>query len=69
VRVWGDGLYLRLRCTVCNRVREHFVQHVLLDLRTLEQQEQGRPVAHAPYIRKVRSFAMTSLVRRLTCGV
>jgi len=46
----SDGLYLRLRCTACDRVREHFVQHVLLDVGTLEQQTQGRPVAYDPYI-------------------
>jgi tetratricopeptide (TPR) repeat protein len=46
----GDGLYLRLRCTACDRVREHFVQNVLLDLGTLEQQTQGRPVAYAPHV-------------------
>ncbi|MDY7079750.1 MAG: DUF1186 domain-containing protein [Chloroflexota bacterium] len=45
-----DGLYLRLRCTACDRVREHFVQNVLLDLQTLEQQTQGHPVAYDPYI-------------------
>lgn len=46
----SDGLYLRLRCTVCGRVREHFVQNVLLDTGTLEQQMKGRPVAYDPYI-------------------
>jgi tetratricopeptide (TPR) repeat protein len=45
-----DGLYLRLRCTACDRIREHFVQNVLLDLGTLEQQTQGRPVVYDPYI-------------------
>ena len=45
-----DGLYLRLRCTACDRIREHFVQNVLLDLVTLEQQTQGRPVVYDPYI-------------------
>lgn len=45
-----DGLYLRLRCTACDRIREHFVQDVLLDLVTLEQQTQGRPVVYDPYI-------------------
>jgi hypothetical protein len=45
-----DGIYLRLRCTVCDRVREHFVQNVQLDLVTLEQQTQGRPVVYDPYI-------------------
>lgn len=44
-----DGMYLRLRCTVCNRVREHFVQDVLLDLNTLEQQKDGKPTAYDPY--------------------
>ncbi len=45
-----DGLYLRLRCTACDRIREHFVQNVLLDLVTLEQQTQGRPVVYDPHI-------------------
>jgi len=45
-----DGLHLRLRCTACDRIREHFVQNVLLDLGTLEQQTQGRPVVYDPYI-------------------
>lgn len=46
----SDGLHLRLRCTACDRVREHFVQHVLLDVGTLEQQVRGDPVAYDPYI-------------------
>mgnify|MGYP000254882528 CR=1 FL=1 len=45
-----DGLYLRLRCTACDRVREHFVQMVLLDLGTLDQQRKGDPVPYDPYI-------------------
>ena len=45
-----DGIYLRLRCTACDRVREHFAQNVLLDLVTLEQQTQGHPVVYDPYI-------------------
>ncbi|MDI6769105.1 MAG: DUF1186 domain-containing protein [Anaerolineales bacterium] len=45
-----DGMYLRLRCTACDRVRQHFVQNVLLDLNTLEQQEKGQPVDYCPYI-------------------
>ncbi len=45
-----DGMYLRLRCKVCNRDREHFVQHVLVDVLTLERIEKGKPVSHDPYI-------------------
>ena len=45
-----DGMYLRLRCTVCNRIREHFVQNILLDLNTLEQQKDDKPLAYGPYI-------------------
>ena len=45
-----DGLYLRLRCTACDRVREHFVQNVLLDVVTLEQKTRDRPVAYDPHI-------------------
>jgi hypothetical protein len=66
-----DGLYLRLRCTTCDRIREHFVQNVLLELFTLEQQAQGHPVVYDPYIMDheivcpkcgaVDRYAMTSL--------
>jgi tetratricopeptide (TPR) repeat protein len=45
-----DGMYLRLRCTSCNRIREHFVQDVLLELNTLAQPEDERSVAYDPYI-------------------
>jgi tetratricopeptide (TPR) repeat protein len=45
-----DGMYMRLRCAACDRVREHFVQNVLLDLNTIEQQETGQPVDYCPYI-------------------
>ncbi len=45
-----DGMYLRLRCTACEREREHFVQNILLDIPTLDQQMQGQPVAYDPYI-------------------
>ena len=45
-----DGMYLWLRCTACNRIREHFVQNVLLDLNTLEQQMDEKPIAYDPYI-------------------
>ena len=45
-----DGLYLRLRCTVCDRIREHFVQNVILDLNTLEQQKNEKPVVYEPYV-------------------
>jgi tetratricopeptide (TPR) repeat protein len=46
----SDGIYLRLRCTACNRIREHFVQNIILDLNTLEQQNNGKPTAYDPYI-------------------
>ena len=45
-----DGMYLRLRCTVCNRIREHFVQNVILDLNNLDQQEDGKSTVYDPYI-------------------
>ncbi|MDD1713369.1 MAG: DUF1186 family protein [Methanoregulaceae archaeon] len=45
-----DGIYLRLRCTACGRIRVHFVRDILLDIQTLEQQAQGRPTAYDPYI-------------------
>jgi len=45
-----DGMYLRLRCTACNRVREHFVQNVLLELNSLELQRDEKPTAYDPYI-------------------
>lgn len=32
-----DGMYLPLHCTACGRIRIHFVQHVLLDVNTLER--------------------------------
>ena len=46
----ADGIYLRLRCTACDRVREHFVQNIILDLNTLGQQKDEKPVAYDPYI-------------------
>ena len=45
-----DGIYLRLRCTACDRIREHFVQNIILDLNTLEQQKDEKPVVYDPYI-------------------
>ena len=45
-----DGMYLRLRCTECNRIREHFVQNVLLELNSLAEQTDDEPVAYDPYI-------------------
>ena len=44
-----DGLYLRLRCTACDRVREHFVQDVLFDLGTQALEEESS-AAYDPYI-------------------
>jgi len=67
----GDGMYLRLRCTACNRIREHFVQDVLLDLNSLAEQKDEKPEAYDPYIMDheivcpkcgaVDRYAMTSL--------
>lgn len=45
-----DGMYLRLRCTACNRIREHFVQNIILELNTREKGEDENPTAHDPYI-------------------
>jgi len=45
-----DGMYLRLRCTNCDRTREHFVQNVLLDLNTLAQEQDEKPIAYDAYI-------------------
>jgi len=45
-----DGMYLPLRCTACGRLRTHFVQHVLVDVNTLEKRERGEAVNHDPYI-------------------
>lgn len=46
----NDGMYLRLRCTACNRIREHFVKDVILDVNTLAQPEDERSVPYDPYI-------------------
>ena len=46
----SDGLYLRLRCTECGRIREHFVQHVLVDNYSIRQSSRGEPVEYSPYI-------------------
>ena len=46
----SDGMYLRLRCTNCDRIREHFVQNVILDLNTPEQEQDETPIAYDPYI-------------------
>jgi tetratricopeptide (TPR) repeat protein len=45
-----DGLYLPLRCTACGRTRTHFVQAVLVDVNTHEQQGRGEAVSHDPHI-------------------
>jgi tetratricopeptide (TPR) repeat protein len=45
-----DGIYLPLRCTACGRIRIHFVQHVLLDVNTLEKGQRGEAVNHDPHI-------------------
>jgi hypothetical protein len=43
-------MYLRLRCKECGRVREHFVQHVLVDTLTLNRRAEGEDVPYDPYI-------------------
>lgn len=46
----NDGLYLRLRCTACNRIREHFVQNIILELNTREKEDDENPTTYGPYI-------------------
>jgi tetratricopeptide (TPR) repeat protein len=46
----SDGMYLRLRCKECGRVREHFVQHVLVDTLTLDRSAKGEDVPYDPYV-------------------
>ena len=43
-------MYLPLRCAACGRIRIHFVQHVLVDVNTLEKKGRGETVNHDPYI-------------------
>jgi tetratricopeptide (TPR) repeat protein len=67
----ADGMYLRLRCTACNRIREHFVQDVILDLNSLAEQKDEKLEAYDPYIMDheivcpkcgaVDHYAMTSM--------
>jgi len=45
-----DGLTLRLRCKPCGRVRQHFVQHVIIDSFTQEEAAAGKTVKYAPQI-------------------
>lgn len=45
-----DGLYLRLRCTQCGREREHFVQHVTVDLGSQSQQGAGKLIPYDPHV-------------------
>lgn len=45
-----DGLYLQLRCKECGRVREHFVQHVIVDTFTQEKMADGKIVEYDPFI-------------------
>jgi hypothetical protein len=45
-----DGLYLRLRCTQCGREREHFVQHVTVDLGSQSQQDAGKLIPYDPHV-------------------
>ena len=46
----SDGMHLRLRCKECGRVREHFVQHVLVDTLTLDRGAKGEDVPYDPYV-------------------
>jgi hypothetical protein len=46
----SDGMYLRLRCKECGRVREHFVQHVLVDTLTLDRSAKGEDVLYDPHV-------------------
>lgn len=45
-----DGLYLQLSCKECGRVREHFVQHVIVDTFTQEKVADGKKVKYDPFI-------------------
>lgn len=45
-----DGLYLRLSCKECGRVREHFVQHVMVDTFTQEKMAAGKRVKYDPFV-------------------
>lgn len=45
-----DGLYLRLRCTQCGREREHFVQHVAVDLGSQSQKTAGKSIPYDPHV-------------------
>ncbi|MBC8449043.1 MAG: DUF1186 domain-containing protein [Chloroflexi bacterium] len=46
----SDGMYLRLRCKECGRVREYFVQHILVDTLTLDRDAKGEDVPYDPYV-------------------
>lgn len=45
-----DGLYLPLECQKCGRTREHFVQHIFLDLGTTERRRKGESTKYDPYV-------------------
>ncbi|MFC1975490.1 DUF1186 domain-containing protein [Chloroflexota bacterium] len=45
-----DGLYLRLRCIECEREREHFVQHVTVDLGTEKEKDAGKSVEYDSHV-------------------
>ena len=45
-----DGLYLMLDCTKCGRKRQHFVQHVTIDLTTRQNQLDGKTIPYDPHI-------------------
>lgn len=45
-----DGMYLLLRCTACGRERDHFVQHVLVDVGTQEREQRGEKGPYSAYV-------------------
>ncbi len=46
----SDGLELLLRCKACGRERFHFVQHVLVDIHTRDQEDKGLTVKYDPHV-------------------
>lgn len=45
-----DGFYLPLQCQKCSRIRDHFVQHVFLDLETAAKMARGENPKYDPYV-------------------
>ncbi len=45
-----DGLYVQLECKKCQRTRQYFVQHVTIDMTTLNEQAEGQTVPYDPHI-------------------